>query len=58
MSDKTDNALVRFIHDETAATAVEYGLIAAGIAVAIAGVIATLGGNVKAMWTTVKNAVG
>jgi pilus assembly protein Flp/PilA len=32
-----------FLRDETGATAIEYGLIAAGISVAIIGVVNTLG---------------
>jgi pilus assembly protein Flp/PilA len=43
----------RFLADETAATAIEYALIASGIAVAVVG---TVGGSVKAMWTAVFNA--
>ena len=35
--------LKRFAADETAATAIEYGLIAAGISVAIITVVAGLG---------------
>ncbi|MGB6586757.1 MAG: Flp family type IVb pilin, partial [Pseudolabrys sp.] len=33
------NLLVRFVKDNTAATAIEYGLIAAGISVAIIAVV-------------------
>ncbi|MBV9558775.1 MAG: Flp family type IVb pilin [Pseudolabrys sp.] len=48
----------RFIADESGATAIEYALIAAGVAGAIIGVVGTVGGNVKTMWTTIKNAFG
>jgi pilus assembly protein Flp/PilA len=37
------NNLHRFINDETGATAIEYGLIASLIAVAIIGAVTTLG---------------
>jgi pilus assembly protein Flp/PilA len=37
------NAFTRFIDDETGATAIEYGLIASLIAVAIIGAVTTLG---------------
>ena len=39
--------LVRFLRDETAATAIEYGLIAAGIAVAIITVTKGLGSKLN-----------
>jgi pilus assembly protein Flp/PilA len=39
--------LTRFIHDETGATAIEYGLIAAGIAVAIIAVVNSLGSELE-----------
>ena len=37
--------LVRFLNDESGATAIEYGLIASLIAVAIIGAVTTLGTN-------------
>lgn len=37
------NVFTRFIDDETGATAIEYGLIASLIAVAIIGAVTTLG---------------
>lgn len=42
-----------FLKDESGATAIEYGLIVALIAVVIAGVVTGLGGNLK---TTFENA--
>jgi pilus assembly protein Flp/PilA len=38
----------RFMRDESGATAIEYGLIAAGISVAIIAVVQTLGGKLNA----------
>jgi len=39
------NMFKRFLKDESGATAIEYGLIAALIAVVIIGAVTTLGGN-------------
>jgi pilus assembly protein Flp/PilA len=49
--------LLSFVRDESAATAIEYGLIAAGISVAIVTVVQTVGTNLNATFTTVANAV-
>ena len=43
--------------DENGATAIEYGLIAAAIAVVIITAVTTLGGRLSATFTTVANAV-
>jgi pilus assembly protein Flp/PilA len=43
--------------DNSGATAIEYGLIAAGIAVAIAAGVALLGENIAALFESVANAV-
>ena len=48
-----DNLLCNFLADETAATAIEYGLIAAGIAVAIIATVAALGTNLNTTFSTV-----
>ena len=42
--------LVRFAKDESGATAIEYGLIAAGIAVAIVATVQTVGTDLKGMF--------
>jgi pilus assembly protein Flp/PilA len=47
--------LKSFLRDEKGATAIEYGLIAAGIAVAIITVITTIGTNLNAAFTNVAN---
>ena len=44
---------VRFAKNESGATAIEYGLIAAGIAVAIVVVIGTVGTSLTATFQTV-----
>jgi pilus assembly protein Flp/PilA len=46
-----------FLKDESAATAIEYGLIAAGIAVAIITVVKGVGTNLKATFTSVSTAL-
>jgi pilus assembly protein Flp/PilA len=48
----------RLIRDERAATAIEYALIAAGIAVAIVAAVNALGVSVKAMYDSVHGALG
>ncbi|MEJ0062280.1 MAG: Flp family type IVb pilin [Alphaproteobacteria bacterium] len=48
------NTLIkRFMHDEEGATAIEYGLIAALIAVAIVAVLLTLGPELSTTFTKV-----
>lgn len=47
--------LVDFYRDETGATAIEYALIAAGIAMAIVTVVATLGSNLAGAYQRVAN---
>lgn len=49
--------LKNFIRNEEGATAIEYGLIAAGIAVAIAGVVVLLGDRLNGIFTEVKTAL-
>ena len=41
----------RFVKDESGATAIEYGLIAALISVVIIGVLGTVGSNLKAKFS-------
>lgn len=45
--------LKKFIRNEEGATAIEYGLIAAGIAVAISVVVFTLGSKLEGLFTNV-----
>lgn len=48
----------RLFADEAGATAIEYGLICAAIAVAIITIIQNLGGNLVALLTGLLNAFG
>jgi len=43
----------RFLKDESGATAIEYGLIAAGISVAIITMVNTLGGTLTGVFTNI-----
>ena len=45
--------LARFVKDEAGATAIEYGLIAAGISVAIIAVVNGLGSTLNKMFTII-----
>ena len=47
----------RLLKDESGATAIEYGLIAAGISVAIIAVVQGLGTKLNATFTSVSNAL-
>jgi pilus assembly protein Flp/PilA len=56
-SDVMANHLIRFMRDESAATAIEYGLIAAGIAVVIIPVLTGVGSKMKTVFTTIQTAL-
>jgi pilus assembly protein Flp/PilA len=56
-SDIMANHLIRFMRDETAATAIEYGLIAAGIAVVIIPALTGVGSKLKTTFTTIQTAL-
>ena len=45
----------RFMKDESGATAIEYGLIAAGISVAIVTVVGNVGTDLNSTFTDVQN---
>ena len=47
----------RFMHDESGATAIEYGLIAAGISVAIIAAVNGLGTNLNAKFTSINSSL-
>ncbi len=47
----------RFMNDESGATAIEYGLIAALIAVAIIGAVTAVGGKLTSTFTAVDTAL-
>jgi len=49
--------IARFLRDERGATAIEYGLITAGISVAIIAVVQGLGSKLKTTFTSVQDAL-
>ncbi len=50
-------AVRRFMRNERGATAIEYAMIASGIAVVLAATITGLGTNVKRLFTSVSTAL-
>jgi pilus assembly protein Flp/PilA len=48
---------MRFVRDEQGATAIEYGLIAAGISVAIVAIVQSVGTSLVTTFTTVNTAL-
>ena len=49
--------LVKFLRDESGTAAIEYGLIATAVAVAIVTVVQSLGSKLNAVFTAVPNAL-
>jgi pilus assembly protein Flp/PilA len=49
--------LVRFLRDESGATAIEYGLIAAGISLAIIAVVNGLGVRLNTKFTSINSSL-
>ena len=47
----------RFVADESGATAIEYGLIAAGISVAIIAIVNGIGTKVTAAFTSIETQI-
>ena len=48
---------LKFLSDESGATAIEYGLIAAGISLAIIAVVNGLGTNLNTKFTDINNSL-
>jgi pilus assembly protein Flp/PilA len=51
------NIVARFLKDESGATAIEYGLIAAGISLAIIAAVNGLGTNLNTKFTSVNSSL-
>ncbi|WP_376800023.1 Flp family type IVb pilin [Candidatus Raskinella chloraquaticus] len=49
------DTLARFLNDESGATAIEYGLIAAGIAVVVITAVQGIGTNLNTVFTKVRS---
>jgi pilus assembly protein Flp/PilA len=54
---QTMHIVFRFLRDETAATAIEYGLIAAGISLAIIAVVNGLGSKLNTKFTAINTSL-
>jgi pilus assembly protein Flp/PilA len=57
MENTMSKFVTRFLKDESGATAIEYGLIAALIAVVIITAVTTLGTNLSGKFNNIGNAV-
>ena len=51
------NLIARFVKDESGATAIEYGLIAAGISLAIIAIVNGLGTNLNGKFTSINSSL-
>ena len=51
------NLIARFVKDEFGATAIEYGLIAAGISLAIIAIVNGLGANLNTKFTAINSSL-
>jgi len=51
------NLVLKVWHDETGATAIEYGLIAAGISIVILTAVNGLGSNLNGMFTSINSSL-
>jgi pilus assembly protein Flp/PilA len=51
------NLVARFVKDESGATAIEYGLIAAGISLAIITIVNTLGTRLNTKFTSINSSL-
>ena len=51
------STIKRFIHDDSGATAIEYGLIAAGISIAIISVVLSIGTSLNTTFGPVNTAL-
>jgi pilus assembly protein Flp/PilA len=51
------NLIARFVKDESGATAIEYGLIAAGIAIAIITAVQSVGTKLSGNFSTISTSL-
>jgi pilus assembly protein Flp/PilA len=51
------NLIAKFVKDESGATAIEYGLIAAGISLAIIAIVNGLGSNLNTKFTNINSSL-
>jgi pilus assembly protein Flp/PilA len=57
METKLQRTFLRFLSDESGATAIEYGLIAAGISLAIIAIVNSLGTNINDKFTAINTSL-
>jgi pilus assembly protein Flp/PilA len=57
MEAEVKRSFLTFLSDESGATAIEYGLIAAGIALAIIAVVNGLGSNLNTQFASINNSL-
>ncbi len=50
-------SVLRFVGNDSGATAIEYALIASGVSIVIVAVVSGLGTNVKTLFTSVSSAM-
>jgi pilus assembly protein Flp/PilA len=55
--DKVKKVLVKFLTDQSGATAIEYGLIAAGISLAIIAVVNGLGSTLNTKFSSINTSL-
>jgi len=58
LADHANNTVHQFILDESGATAIEYGLIASLLSVAIVGGATSLGSSVESVFSLINNEFG
>jgi pilus assembly protein Flp/PilA len=58
MGERSMSSFRRFVKDDSGATAIEYGLIAALVSVAIIAVLSTLGDNLNTTFQSVADQLG
>jgi pilus assembly protein Flp/PilA len=51
------NLIARFVKDESGATAIEYGMIAAGISLAIIAVVNGIGSSLNTKFTSINTSL-
>jgi pilus assembly protein Flp/PilA len=52
------NKFMRFVKDESGATAIEYGLLAAGIALVLITIVIQLGTTLEGVFTDIDTGIG
>jgi pilus assembly protein Flp/PilA len=57
METKLQRTFLKFLSDESGATAIEYGLIAAGISLAIIAIVNSLGININDKFTSINTSL-